>query len=309
MRGLGNIETTRPIVLPMRCRLVVLVVAMSALSSWGCSDSGSQSSSSLDAATGDETRPTSAGDEADAGSEGSPDSDGPSPQCPVPFDVDFVDGLELLGRGEGDTFIEILDVVAREDVVYACTGTQGLTLWDATDGAEPILLAENAAPPGLAHPSFPRCQHVALSDDGSTAVITNRGDEVQPTPWLWLLDVSDPSAPMPVRGWSGTVSIEGAIIDGSRIYAAAHTRGILVFEDDGGQELSAVTGYSDAQSDAWQVVRDGATLFAAEGTTGLRIYDLAEDGISLRSSLRLPGSSLSTESQGRPSRPWPAIWT
>ncbi len=221
------------------------------------------------------------------------------PSCPpTAADEIYDDPLTHLGRAESDTFIEILDVVARDPLVYSCTGTQGLTIWDATNPASARLVSENTGPAGLSHPTFPRCQHVALNSAGTRAVLTNRGDEIQPTPWLFLYDVSDPDAPRALRGWQGTdftggtAHIEGVVMDGTRIYAASHTAGILVFDDPGmGSDLVWVGHYQDADSNAWQPSKVGDVLYVAEGSAGLRTYDVSGDDPVLLGAVDLAGSS------------------
>jgi len=213
--------------------------------------------------------------------------------CPARDDTGepFGDALEHLGRAEGDSFIEILDMVADGSLVYSCTATQGLTIWDATDGAAASLVVENVGPEGLAHPSFPRCQHLGPDFGAGQVVVTNRGDEIQPDPWLYLYDISDPSAPQPLRGLQTTASIEGVVLDDGRIWAAAHKSGIVVVDDTGGSALVQVASFSDEASDAWAPFKVGTTLFVAEGTTGLRAYDISGDEPALLSTLGLPGSS------------------
>ena len=224
-------------------------------------------------------------------STGNDDTEGPPSQmCPAPDAIDTIDGLEHRGRAEGGSFIEILDLEARGPLVYGCTGTQGLTIWDvARDTGD--LVAQRVGPAELSHPDFPRCQHVALDADGQRAVLTNRGDEVQPTPWLFVYDVEDPATPLALRGWSGDASIEGVVWHGDRIYAAAHTAGILVFEDTGGDALEMVGSYADADSDAWLPVVHGEHLYVAEGSHGVRVYDISADDPAPIAAVPLEGSS------------------
>lgn len=223
---------------------------------------------------------------------------GDPPQACEGSDQTFDDGLEHLGRAQGDSFIEILDLVTRDGLVYSCTATQGLTIWDATPRESPELLVENVGAPALSHPQFPRCQHVALDDDSLRAVITNRSDEIQPQPWLYLMDLANPQAPAPLRGWTGDDLIEGVVLQGDRIWAAAHESGILVFEDQGGSDLVQIGSFSDGSSDAWQPVKIDDTLFVAEGTTGLRSYDISGDDPVLLDTLALEGSSKDVVARG-----------
>lgn len=214
----------------------------------------------------------------------------PEPCTLEPADEAYVDGLVHRGRGEGDTFIEILDVVADGNLVYSCTGTQGVTIWDATDPAAPTLLVENIGPHDLAHPQFPRCQHLALDEARTRALITNRGDEVQPTPWLALYDVQDPAAPALVATWSGEESVEGVVVRGDRVYAAAHRSGLMAF-DVVGDGLQPVGSFADEQSDGWQPLFVGDHLYVAEGANGVRVYDVTGNDPVPVASVALPGSS------------------
>lgn len=225
------------------------------------------------------------------GSSGAADSSGDAPPaCPVPDPITTVDGLAHRGRAESDTFIEILDLEARDDLVYGCTATQGMMTWDVSDDLG-ALISGRVGPPEISHRQFPRCQHVALDADGRRAAITNRGDEIQPLPWLFVYDIEDREQPVALRGWTGEASIEGVVWDGDRIFAAAHTAGILVFEDTGGDSLEQVGSFADADSDAWLPILENGLLYVAEGATGLRVYDVSGDDPVLLSTLDLGGSS------------------
>jgi hypothetical protein len=223
-----------------------------------------------------------------SGSTGTGGSD--TGKCAAAPNAPFSDPLIYLGRAAGDEFVEVLDVVADHPMVYACTSVQGLNIWDATADGPPALLATRVVPPGYTG-MHPHCQHVGLDSSNHRLVITNRGDEIEPTPFIHLFDVTNPANPVPLRGWTGPESIEGAVLAGNRIYAAAHTAGILVFEDQGGSNLVEVGRFSDAQSDAWKPVLSGNRLVVAEGSAGLRIYDISAPNPVLVSSVPIEGSS------------------
>lgn len=246
---------------------------------------------SNDSPDGDGDSPDGTADGGDNGDDN--DGGGDAGGCPEPAadPPEYVDMLEHLGRAQGDTFIEILDVEADGNLVHACTATQGLTIWDATNEQQPALIVENIGPAGLAHPQFPRCQHLGYDAAAQQMVLTNRGDEIQPDPWLYLYDVSDPAAPQPLRGLQTSESIEGVVLEDGRIWAAAHKSGILVLDDTGGDDLVMTASWSDADSDAWAGVKVGSTLLTAEGTTGIRSYDISGDEPVLLDTLALPGSS------------------
>lgn len=235
--------------------------------------------------------PESDADEDETETSGTGEETGDGDFCADPDPQDWPDPVVHLSRAEGDTFIEILDVVSDEDLVFACTGTQGLTIWDVADPQQTRMLVEMVAPSGLSSATFPRCQHFARQPGTDRAVITSRGDEIQPTPWLFTYDVSDPENPVELKGWSGDHSIEGAVFHGERIIAAAHGSGVVVFEDQGGDDLVEVGSYADQQSDAWLPLVIGDVLLVAEGATGLRTYDLSGGTPDLMATLELSGSS------------------
>ncbi len=213
------------------------------------------------------------------------------PECPAPGG-DFVDPLVHLGRGDSNTFFEITDIVADGDTVYVCSGVRGLSIFDASSDAPSRYIEKVAPGGGLADPSFPRCQHVGLDRDAGRLAITNRGDEVQPTSWLAMFDVGNPSQPRELAAWvPDQGSIEGVALRGDRLYAAAHTRGIFVLEVDADGGLTELANVAPSGTDAWKpVLRDGL-LFVADGEAGLRIYDVSDDDPRLVSSTPISGSS------------------
>jgi len=224
--------------------------------------------------------------------------------CPAASTEAFIDPLAHLGVAESSSFIEISDVLVDGELVFACTGVRGLVIWDASSDA-PGMLVENVKPAQHAHGRFPRCQHVGLDRQTRRVVFTNRGDEVQPVPWLAVADASEPRSPTIVAQWSDpSVSVEGAIIEGSRVVVAGHTAGVLELALEEGA-LSVVGSFSDEQSDAWQVVAlpdDPDVIVAVEGQTGLRTYRLGPDGPELLATVPLEGSSrdvILTGPQGR----------
>lgn len=211
--------------------------------------------------------------------------------CPDPV-ADPVDPMVHIGRATGPTFIEIVDLEVVGDVVYGCTGTKGLTVWDASGDDAPGLIVDQLAPgASLSDPQFPRCQHIGYDPESDTLVITNRGDEIQPQPWLWRYDVSNPADPRPLGGWSPALSVEGVAVDGERTFVALHTAGVTVVRPAGGGALQAVGNYADDDSDAWVPLLVGDTLLVAEGATGLRTYDVSTDEPQLLATLPLSGSS------------------
>jgi len=199
--------------------------------------------------------------------------------------------MQPLGRANTNTFIEITDIVAHGDLAYVCTAVRGLSIFD-TSGEAPALLVEKVAPGGdLSNSQFPRCQHVGFDPDTSRIVITNRGDEVQPTPWLAVYDVSDPRRPEVLGGWSPAFgSIEGVAIRGSRIFAAVHGQGLVALEL-AGDEVTETARALEEGTDAWQPVLRNDLLALADGEAGLRLYDVSAGDPQLLSTVALTGSS------------------
>ena len=226
------------------------------------------------------------------GSAGAGGSDVPIvTKCDLPSNAPPQDPLTYLGRADSPSFIEILDVVQAHPIVYSCTSVQGLNIWNADNGN---LLAGAISPPGLAggnNGNLPHCQHVGLDAPNQRIVITNRGDEIQPQPFIHLFDVSDPSTPLPLGGWTGPESIEGVVLDGNRIYAAAHGAGVMVMNIDASNAITEVARFTDAESDAWQVLKHGDYLLVAEGARGLRVYDITSDQPALVASVPIDGSA------------------
>lgn len=210
-------------------------------------------------------------------------------ECPAPAGTPFPDPLTHVARANGPTFFETTDVVVDGDLVYACSGVRGLTIWDAS-ATPPRELSTEVAPAEVSHSGFPRCQHISLDRNNARVAITNRGDEIQPAPWVWIYDVSDPQRPAPIAGWTpGDVSVEGVVLDGDRVFVAGHGSGVIELRLEG-DALTEVTRTVDANSDAWQPILLGETLIVAEGATGLRTYD-TQNGLMLQGALAVEGSS------------------
>ena len=206
------------------------------------------------------------------------------------------DPLVHLGRAETSTFIEITDIVAHGDLAYVCTAVRGLSIFDVSSDGAPRRLIERVAPGGgLSNSQFPRCQHVAFDPENARLVITNRGDEVQPQSWLAVYDVANPSSPSLLAvGGLDAGSIEGVAIEGDRIYAATHGRGIAAMRLEGDAIVETARAREE-NTDAVQHVLTGERVVVAEGEAGLRIYDA---DLTLQETIELEGSSRDVLVQG-----------
>ncbi|MEM6993192.1 MAG: hypothetical protein AAF721_21945, partial [Myxococcota bacterium] len=217
--------------------------------------------------------------------------------CPKPAARPFEDPLVHKARAEGDAFIEILEVQQHGDRVLACTGTQGLTVWRHDASGAAVLLAEGIAPRGVAHEKYPRCQHLAVHEDGKRVAVTSRGDEVQPVPFVGVLDLSTIETPRTLASATGPASYEGVAFSGETLIVAAHQAGVIAMKPEGGR-LVEVARFSDPDSDAWFPAITPGGFVVAEGETGLRTYASRGDGFSLRATVPLPGSSKHVEIRG-----------
>ena len=210
--------------------------------------------------------------------------------CP-PRGEPTVDPVVPLGRANTSTFIEITDIEAHDTLAYVCTGVRGLSIFDTRDNA-PVRLVEDVAPrDGLSHGTFPRCQHVGLDAQRGRVVITNRGDEVQPTPWLAIFDVADPRRPQRLGVWEADASVEGVAISGDRVFAALHTRGVVALRLGSDGTVHEEGRAREANTDAWQPVLVGDTLVVAEGEAGVRLYDVTAETPALLATAEVFGSS------------------
>ncbi len=189
----------------------------------------------------------------------------PLPSSVVPAGDPFVQEQ----RVPGSTFVEILEVTALADkrVMY-CSGVRGLVILDASDPG--TLKPVHKLKSKLSHKRFPRCQHLAV--EGKYVYITNRGDEVQTTPFVAAFNVST-DAPKEVATFSTKdVSIEGVAAAGKHVFLAAHDKGLLVLEHRG-ESLKQIASLGGLQN-AWDVVIDGSTLYVADGKAGLVVVDV-----------------------------------
>jgi LVIVD repeat len=186
----------------------------------------------------------------------------------------YQDNLVMLGRMEGSTFVEILEVRARDDGwVLFCSGVRGLNVVDAR---EPSLISKQwqlASSEGSFQ--FPRCQHVAWA--GDAIYMSNRGDEIQPTPFVTAFTSTDLASDQPTEGPSFTqagLSFEGLAAAGDLLFAAVHEDGVVVLQNTGASLdlIGTVSGLTNA----WGVALQDDLLYVADGPGGLAIVDVAD---------------------------------
>jgi hypothetical protein len=204
----------------------------------------------------------------------------------------YADPLVELARMPGSTFVEITEVRARADgTVFFCSGVDGLNVVDATNPAQPsrqFRLSTNAGG-GLA---YPRCQHVAFNDE--FVFMANKGDEVNPAPFVAAFREADGNAPPVAVYLPGQGTVEGIAAAGNLVYVAAHDSGLRVIElvGDAFIERGSVSGLTNA----WAVALSGDTAYVADGVGGLRVVDITDpDAPTLIGSVSFAGAAQSVE--------------
>ncbi len=147
----------------------------------------------------------------------------PTPGVPPPLGDVLVYGARSANTS---TFFESTDVEIWGDTAYVCTGVQSLSLHDVGNAQSPTAFGTVTF--AGSHGSYPRCSHVNGTED--RAFVVSHQDEVQRTPWVAILDVSDPENPQLLDESSTDLSLEEpAYLDGT-LYVAAHTDGIAAFD-------------------------------------------------------------------------------
>ena len=197
----------------------------------------------------------------------------PKPPIPVPNGEQpgqFQDPFIQRSRLEGSTFIEVAEIKTREDgTLFFCTGVQGLRIVDAKDPSNMESIATVSS--SLSHPRFPRCQHVALGEE--TVFVTNKGDEIQPTPFVSMVTTSGTPREVSVFKKPG-YSFEGIDSEGDYVYVAMHGHGVLVLRSDN-NTLAEVTTFATGLTNAWSVDVLNDVLYIADGASGLVTYNVS----------------------------------
>jgi hypothetical protein len=180
------------------------------------------------------------------------------------------DALTWQARSPTSTFWETTDVAVVDNVAYTCTGVASLVLHNISVPADmaPIKTLRFDG----SNSRFPRCSHIDRK--GDRMVVTSRRDEIQPRPWVALLDVSDAANPKILDEWSmpGDGVLEEGAIFNDQVYVAAPDEGVLVFDISGGslKQVETLTGLGRPAR-----VSGGEHLWV--GTTGGTVYELDAD--------------------------------
>ena len=192
-----------------------------------------------------------------------PAPDGPG-EVPPPFDSGYEDNFVRLQRLETSTFIEILEVRAIDDRVFMCTAVQGLIMIDPSDPSDMRRVGEAAS--SLGSGQYPRCQHLAVL--GDAVYISNRGDEIQPQPFITAFDMDGVEGASYVEAG---IAFEGMTAADGKLYSAVHAGGVRILDPD-----LNLLGSVDGLTNAWSVAVDGDALYVADGSAGLAIADVSD---------------------------------
>lgn len=186
------------------------------------------------------------------------------------------DPMELVSFGSDNFggFFEPIEIQVLGDTVGVCTGVRGLALYTAADPC--CVSLERSLIPPQADARYPRCQHFAFGVD--RVVITSRGDEIQPTPFLSVLDTTDLDAAVPLDARFDDIPYEGVTIHQDVVYVAQHELGLGVYRMEGDGTLTPITTVTDGVSNAWQPLVDagGGVLYLADAQGGVGVYSLAD---------------------------------
>lgn len=181
-----------------------------------------------------------------------------------------------IGEDRFGGFFEPVEVQVVGDRIALCTGVRGLVFYRAADPC--CVSAEVSIRPAAGNAQYPRCQHFAI--DGDRAFITNRGDELQPTPFIDVVDITDIGSARPLytlRGGPST-SFEAVAVWGAALYAAQHEEGLGVYEVAGDGRLTLRRLVIDGVVNAWKPVLDPGRgfLYLADAQGGLSVYSIAD---------------------------------
>ncbi len=281
-----------------------------AATAWACSSGGGGAVAPVGATDNASAANDTSAPRTDAGRPGSPGTDsGPPPATPDPGSaVDagpaqppgtFSDSMRRIQRMPGSSFVEIQEVRAAPDgMMYFCSGVRGLNVVDARDPGNLRVLRNLVSSAGDF--SYPRCQHLFATED--TLLFTNRGDEIQPIPFIAAFSLPD-FQELAVYQEDGRI-FEQVTQQGDRVYAAMHENGVKLLQLTGQRmiPIGDVGGFKNA----WGLEVSGDKLYVGDGSGGFKVVDLAATPPKVVGSLALPGSSQSVQYDADTSTVWVA---
>jgi hypothetical protein len=207
----------------------------------------------------------SSGGDGDGGNGGGPDAD--------TTPGEYADPLVLLSSitAQGSHILETR--VHPDGRVLYCSARRGVTIVNASNPN--VLVETNTLMSRASGQMSRRCQHLSWSGDLLT--FTQRGDEVVPTPFVSVFDMS--GTPTEIASYTSNQgwSFEGIAMVGTMIYVAIHGDGLAVLEHTGAMQLS-LRGVATGMDNAWGVAADGTTIYVADAGGEVVVVDASTPG-------------------------------
>lgn len=176
-----------------------------------------------------------------------------------------LDPVERLDTWSGPTFSEVGDLEVVDDVIWMCSGVQGLHAWDATNPASITKLDDLVFEAG--DQRYPRCDHLAVH--GDQVFVTHRGDSISESAYVITVDATDPRNLVESSTLFPDYSPEGITVHNGQVLVAGHDRGLVIYD------LSMTEITRVPMDNAWQVRAVDDIAWVADATAGLVAVDLA----------------------------------
>ena len=179
----------------------------------------------------------------------------------------------------------------------ACTALAGLTFYRADlgdpatrDSGEQELTRIAQLTFEKGNGVFPRCQHLAPEPRGQRIYVASHSDQIQPTPFLSVIDASDPGRPREIASYARAEQVEGLTVHGRLLLVAAHGDGLLIFDRGRGGELNLI-GRLGGLGNAWTVRARDQLAYVIDARGALVTVDLSNPRAPKRlARLPLPGA-------------------
>ncbi len=184
------------------------------------------------------------------------------------------DPIELLDRYDGPSFSELGELKVHGEQVWFCTGVIGLNTYTATDPRNLVKADSLAFSAGSA--SYPRCDHLAIDPETSTAYVTSLATTIQPQSFLAVVDGSDPTNLVELAAITLDDEVEGLAIAGDLLLVAAHDGGLTVWRRGVGADIERI-GRTAGDVNAWDVTPGpGDLAYVADPGGALHTVDLTD---------------------------------
>jgi hypothetical protein len=186
-----------------------------------------------------------------------------------------IDGLQFVGHNEVNRN-HLMDAEVVGDRAFIAVGAaQGVEAYDISNPASPVRRWLS---------NGPNCWRVAASGDSWLFAFCRREG-------VALYDISSPDTVLRVGYYDppgGREAIEGGVLVGSTLYAAAHQNGVYALDYSDPHSPQRIGALELGPSQAWNVAARDSFLFVANGREGLTVVGL-QGGMHVSARLELPG--------------------